>query len=329
MASMQPGSFTITPTGPFSLAEAATFGFGQRAGASWDGVMRLAFCLDGYADQVGVEVRQDQRGTQDEAGQPDGTGTPGGAGTVRCVVHGPAGADLNRVRDQVARVLSLDHDGREFTRVGERDPVIGRLQAVAPGLRPPLFYSPYEAAAWCVLSARRPARQMMQARDRLSHAHGQVFDLAGEQLAALPTPGQLLAIDSFPGIPADRMPRLHGVARAALDGRLDAAWLLDQGPERAMAGLQALDGIGPFYSSLIVIRGTGFTDVLPVNEPRVLDLAGRLYQLGGPPSEAEFRRLAQPWKPLRTWAAVLIRAAAARLLGEAGTGQAGAPAGVR
>ena len=275
---MQLGSFTITPSGPFSLAEAATFGFGQRAGGSWDGVMRLAFCLDGYEDQVGVEVRQDETGQPDEAGQDKASQQE----AVHCVVHGPAGADLDRVRDQVARVLSLDHDGREFTRVGERDPVIGRLQAAAPGLRPPLFYSPYEAAAWCVLSARRPARQMMQARDRLSHAHGQVFDLAGEQLAALPTPGQLLAIDSFPGIPADRMPRLHGVARAALDGPLDAARLLEQGPEGAMASLQELGGIGPFYSSLIVVRGTGFTDVLPVNEPRALNLAGQLYELDGP-----------------------------------------------
>ncbi len=326
---MQLGSFTITPSGPFSLAEAATFGFGQRAAGRWAGVMRLAFCLDGYEDQVGVEVRQDETGQPDEAGPQDKASQQDQAGTVHCVVHGPAGADLDRVRDQVARVLSLDHDGREFTRVGERDPVIGRLQAAAPGLRPPLFYSPYEAAAWCVLSARRPARQMMQARDRLSHAHGQVFDLAGEQLAALPTPGQLLAIDSFPGIPADRMPRLHGVARAALDGRLDAARLLEQGPEGAMASLQELGGIGPFYSSLIVVRGTGFTDVLPVNEPRALNLAGQLYELDGPPSEAEFRTLAQPWKPLRTWAVVLIRAAAPRILGGAGAGPAGAPAGVR
>jgi len=36
-------TFTITPRGPFSLAEAATFGFGQRGDANWDGVMRLAF----------------------------------------------------------------------------------------------------------------------------------------------------------------------------------------------------------------------------------------------------------------------------------------------
>ncbi len=313
---MELGSFTITPDGPFSLAEAATFGFGQRAGGGWDGVMRLAFCLDGYAGQVAAEVRQDQAGT--------GQAGTGQAGTVHCAVHGPPGTDLGRVRRQVERVLSLDHDGREFSRVGERDPVIGRLQAAAPGLRPPLFYSPYEAAVWCVLSARRPARQMMQVRERLGRAHGAVFELAGEQLAALPTPDQLLGVDSFPGIPADRIPRLHGVAQAALDGRLDADRLLAEGPERAMAGLQALNGIGPFYSALIVIRGTGFADVLPVGEPRVLDLAARLYQLDGPPSEAEFRALAQPWKPLRTWAAVLIRAAAARVLGGAG-----ASAGIR
>ena len=78
-----------------------------------------------------------------------------------------------------------------------------------------------------------------------------------------------------------------------------------------------------------MVRGTGFTDVLPVSEPRVLDLAGQLYQLDAPPSEAAFRTLAQPWKPLRTWAAVLIRAAAPRVLGGAAAGQAGAPARVR
>ena len=227
---------------------------------------------------------------------------------MRGTAYLPPGTDPAAVRDQVARVLSLDHDATEFARVGERDPVIGRLQAAAPGLRPPLFYSPYEAAAWAVLSARRPARQMMQVRALLTATHGAVFELAGEQLAALPTPDQLLGVDSFPGIPADRIPRLHGVAQAALDGRLDADRLQGEGPEAAMTGLQALNGIGPFYSALIVIRGTGFADVLPVGEPRVLDLAARLYQLDAPPSEAEFRALAQPWKPLRTWAAVLIRA---------------------
>jgi DNA-3-methyladenine glycosylase II len=33
--------------------------------------------------------------------------------------------------------------------------------------------------------------------------------------------------------------------------------------EEAMRDMQRLDGIGPFYSALIVIRATGHTDVLP------------------------------------------------------------------
>ena len=288
-------SFTISPQGPFSLAEAAAFGFGQRDGRDANGVMRLAFCVDGYTEQVGVEVRQDA------------------AGDVHAMAFMRPGIDPGAVRAQVARVLSLDYDASEFVRIGDRDPVIGRLQAAAPGLRPPLFYSPYEAAAWSVLSARRPARQMMQVRALLSEAHGRVFDLAGQRLAAFPTPGQLLRIGSFPGVGADKMERLHGVARAALEGRLDVGALKAMGPDSAMAELQSIKGIGPFYSALIVVRGTGFTDVLPVNEPRALALAAQLYGLDEPLSEAQFRDLAQSWRPFRTWAVVLIRAASGRL----------------
>ena len=92
--------------------------------------------------------------------------------------------------------------------------------------------------------------------------------------------------------------------------------LLALGPDAAAAELQQIKGIGPFYSSLIVIRGTGFADVLPVAEPQALALAGRLYDLDGPVSAERLAELAEPWKPLRTWAVVLIRAAGPRLLGD-------------
>src|SRR6266704_3072631 len=92
--------------------------------------------------------------------------------------------------------------------------------------------------------------------------------------------------------------------------------LLALGPEAAAAELQQIKGIGPFYSSLIVIRATGFADVLPVAEPLALALTGRLYDLDGPVAADRFAELAEPWKPLRTWAVVLIRAAGPRLLGD-------------
>jgi DNA-3-methyladenine glycosylase II len=284
--------FTIEPEGAFSLKELALFGFGQRESEAWDGVMRLAFCLDGYRRQVGVEVRQDADG-------------------VHCTVHG--GGHLDAVRRQVARVLSLDFDGRLLDAVGERDQVVARLLHAAPGLRPPLFYSPYEAAVWVVMSARRPRRQIAEVRRQLSEAHGRVFELAGRRLAALPTPEHLLSVEAVPGLNAEKVRRMHAVARAALEGRLDVNRLQELGPDAAQLDLRSLPGVGPFYSALIVVRASGFADVLPVDEPQLLGLMARLYGLTGPPSPEQLAVLAEPWRPLRTWVAVLIRAAAPRL----------------
>jgi DNA-3-methyladenine glycosylase II len=284
--------FTIRPKGPFSLEEAANFGFGQRIDPTWDGVMRLAFCVDGYRDQVGVEVRQNDL-------------------SVECVLHGEADATV--MERQVARVLSLDFDGEAFLEIGRRDPIIGRLQAAAPGLRPPLFYSPYEAAAWSIISARRPARQMAEVRRHLSEEYGRVFELAGQRVAALPTPEQLLRVVSFAGLTPDKVERLHGVARAAIAGTLDVERIQGMGPEAAMEDLRSLKGIGPFYSALIVMRGSGFADVA-VTEPKAMELAAKLYGLPRPPTEEEFLAMAERWRPFRTWAIVLIRAAGSRVL---------------
>ncbi len=285
-------TMTVIPQGPFELSELATFGFGHTVAPRWDGAMRMAFTLDGYAEQAGAVVTQDAEGVH-----------------IECVGDAPA----QKISDQVSRVLSLDLDGTVFTEIGRRDPVLGRLQAAAPGLRPPQFYSAYEAAAWAVLSARRPSTQMAVLRRRLSETHGRTFDLAGERVAAFPTPDQLLAVDEFDGVPEVKIRRLHGIARAALDGELDTAEIRTEDPEAAMRRLQRLPGIGPFYSSLIVIRACGRADVLPDNEPRALAAAGRLYGFDRPVTSAELRTLAKAWEPMPTWAVVLIRAASSRL----------------
>jgi DNA-3-methyladenine glycosylase II len=282
--------FEIEPQGQFSLPEAALFGFGPRDEKRFDGVMRLAFCLDGYHEQVGVELRQ----------SPDGG--------VHGVAHGTA--DVATVRAQVARVLSLDHDGDAFARVTRRDPALDKLRRTAPGLRPVLFHSPYEAAAWSVISARRARPQAIVLRERIGRAYGRVFTVAGVEQVAFPTPAALLTVDSVPGLPEQRVGWLHGVARAALDGRLDAATLAASDPDVAMAELRRIDGIGPFYAGLIQVRSTGVTDVLPDNEPRVLAQASTLY--GEDVTQESFAERAEQWRPWRTWACVLIRAVTGR-----------------
>ena len=66
---------------------------------------------------------------------------------------------------------------------------------------------------------------MAQVRARLSADHGRTFALAGVDLAAFPTPNQLLAVQQVDGLTDQKVARLHGVARAAQEGLLDAARL--------------------------------------------------------------------------------------------------------
>jgi DNA-3-methyladenine glycosylase II len=285
-------SFTITPTGAFSLDQAASFGFGPRE-AEAGGAMRLAFAADGSGAPTGVVVRE----------SPDGT--------ITGEVHGTTSAE--DARAQVARILSLEHDGTAWQEAGGRDEVLGDLQSRFSGLRPVLFHSPYEAAAWAVMVARTGRTQARQVRRFIAERFGQTFELAGEPIAAFPSAEALLEIDEpIPSLTNEKRLRLQGIAHAELEGRLDVTHLRELGPEDAAAELQQLRGIGPFSSSLIVLRAVGFTDVLPVDQPRVQEAVERAYGITTPLTPERFAALAEPWRPFRTWATVLMRVAGER-----------------
>ncbi len=76
-------------------------------------------------------------------------------------------------------------------------------------------------------------------------------------------------------------------------------------PDEAKAELQRLPGIGPFYSSLIVIRSSGRADVLP-DESHVREAVTQRY--GRDFTDREFADLAEGWRPFRTWVGVMLRA---------------------
>jgi DNA-3-methyladenine glycosylase II len=289
MATIEPA-----PKGPFDLQRIAGFGFGPDTGRAQpsEPVMRLAFCLDDLRGHAGVVVRQHEDGTVRGTSEGDG--------------------DPSSVKSQLARILSLDHDGEAWMAVGERDLVIGQLQRRYPGLRPPLFHSPYEAAAWAIISARRPARQAATTRQAIAERYGRTFELAGEPLAAFPTPRRLLEVEPMKGLPEVKVKRLQAIAEAALTGQLAPERLRRMNPDEALVDLQTLPGMGPFYAMLVLVRSSGHSDLLPRGERRVLACAAHYYALDAPPSPERFAKLAELWRPFRTWATVLLRYAGGR-----------------
>ncbi len=286
--------FTIEPRGAFSLAAAARFIDGWPPAAKVtevrDEAVRLCFALDSFLGHAGVLLTQEDGSVHVEAC---------GAG------------DEEELRRQVGRILSLDHDAAGLEEVLDHDPVAAALHREAGSLRPVLFHSPYEAAIWAVLSARTHPSHAQALREELSRRHGRVLEVAGVETAAAPLPQQLAELDSLPALSDEKARRLRGVAGAALEGALDPSSLREAEPAEALERLQRIRGIGPFYAGLILVRSAGVTDVLPPGgEPRLRKAVGEAYGLGGPASEDELVRIAEGWRPYRTWVALLMRAAA-------------------
>jgi DNA-3-methyladenine glycosylase II len=274
--------------GPFDLTACARFAEGLMPGAVAEpGRLRLAFPVEPGWRPAGVLVQQ---------AEPDGP--------VRARVFADP-SDVDHVLAQTARILSLDVDGEQFPAVGARDPVVAELQRRYPGLRPVSFHSPYEAACWAIMSHRIRITQAASIRRQLAERFGTPVDVADVQVPTFPAPAALP--ERIPLVSQVKSDRLHGVAKAALEGRLEAAELRALPPDQALARLRELPGIGPFSAELILLRGAALPDGLPAAEPRLHDEMAHQYGLSEP-STADLTEVAEAWRPYRTWVALLLRA---------------------
>jgi DNA-3-methyladenine glycosylase II len=224
------------------------------------------------------------------------------------------------VERQVARAFSLDVDATAYPEVGVREPKVGRLMEALPGLRPVCFTSPYETATWAVMSQRISMAQAGAIKARLIAEHGHPLQLGGVEVRSFPSPERLLEVESVPGLAAEKVERLHGVARAALAGLLDCSTLRALGDEDGPASVRVIPGIGPFWSSGIYLRGCGIQDVFP-DEPVSFAALGRLHGIGDSPTAEQVRELTDTYSPFRMWVCFLLRVAVNRGLidGVAGT----------
>jgi DNA-3-methyladenine glycosylase II len=294
-------SFELVPQGPFSLGASAAFleGFSPAAHRAADegGHLHLAFVPDGEEAAAGVCLRQ-----------PDGV-------VVGEVFGEP---DPGVVREQVTRILSLDVDGSGFPEVGRRDPVVGGLQGRWPGLRPVGFFSPYEAAAWALIGHRIRIVQAARVKERMAAELGQAVDIHGDVRHAFPGPGRLAGLEGFPGLFARKVENLRALGDAAADGRLDGARLRGLPREQALAELKQLQGIGDFSAELVLLRGAGDPDHLPVHEPRLCRGAAIAYDLDEPPDREWLEHHAEAWRPYRTWVVLLLRVLLETETGEIG-----------
>jgi DNA-3-methyladenine glycosylase II len=156
-----------------------------------------------------------------------------------------------------------------------------------------------------LIGHRITIQQTRRIRQRMSEELGAKIAVAGQTFAAFPDPNVLLGIDEFPGVSSLKIDRLHGAARAALDGTLDREHLRSIPEADAIKQLRKIDGVGEFFAEGILMRGAGLVDAVTNDDmtPRAIEL---LYHLKERPDHAAVVRRAQAWRPYRMWALVLL-----------------------
>ena len=126
-----------------------------------------------------------------------------------------------------------------------------------------------------------------------------------------PTPEELLADDpdelrTAAGLSRAKTASLRSLAEHVLDGRLRLDALADLPDEEVIAELVAVKGIGEWSADMFLMFQLGRPDVLAVGDLGIRRAVQRAYGLEELPAAAELTALAEPWRPHRTAACLLL-----------------------
>ena len=189
------------------------------------------------------------------------------------------------------RLLDLDADPAAVAAHLEPDPVLGELVRRRPGLRVPGCAGGFELAVRAIVGQQV---SVAGARTIL----GRLAALYGGAPGRFPGPAVLAEVD--PGalpFPRTRGEALRELARLAAGGELD----LDAGadPQATRSRLLGIRGIGPWTAEYIAMRALGDPDAWL---PGDVGVRHALERLGQPPGERVALKLAEAWRPWRSYA---------------------------
>jgi AraC family transcriptional regulator of adaptative response / DNA-3-methyladenine glycosylase II len=208
------------------------------------------------------------------------------------------------VVDRVRKLFDLDADPLQIATHLSSDRRLRALLNARPGVRVPGVWDGFEIAVQALVG--RQVIDSTRSVARLVQAFGKPVETSVEGLTHLfPRPEVLADADlSSVGIRGTSATRIRSLARAVCKGALTFG--VSRTLENTLSHLQSLRGIRSSEAHYIAMRAFGEPDAFPF---AILGLHAPVGATRIPGSIAEFRRIAESWRPWRAYAAMQLWAA--------------------
>lgn len=189
------------------------------------------------------------------------------------------------------------------------DPVIAALAERFPGLRPLSDGSLFEGAVTSIVGQSISVAAAAVTQAKLAALFTEPLPVAGRDFRPLPTARQLATAEPTlirrSGVTMKRAEAIRHLALVALRGRLPTAAEARADPDRAIAALIALPGIGRWTAESTLLWGIGAADAHPTGDIALLRAARLAYDRPDM-TLRDLDALSEEWRPARSLAARLL-----------------------
>jgi len=223
---------------------------------------------------------------------------------VRLDVHASGFSCLMKVVWRVRRMLDLDADPMVLEAFFGDDPLLGPTLSRHSGLRVPVCWDAFEFAVRAIVGQLVSVGVATKLVGNIVEAFAENLSLPAPKGIenVFPSPSCLQGANMRPcGLTRNKAAAITGLAQAVIRGTFDLEKPSDL--DTFIQQCMALRGIGEWTAQTIAMRGRGDADAFPGSD---LGIVKALSAAGQPLKPAHIRKMAERWRPLRSYAAMLL-----------------------
>ena len=214
--------------------------------------------------------------------------------------------------DRLSAFLGLRDDLSGFYALAEADPLFAPILQELFGYHPVRFPTPFEAAAWAILSQRNRMTTARNMHQKLVCRFGHSAELDGTVCWAFPEPHELAGLSEGDlAVVARSLRRGEYLIEAARAFTMASPEFLHEAPSSELEDwLRGINGIGPWSAGFILLRGLGCSESFPLMDLRIVEAASRVYGRGLTLAASDLKRIAKGYGPWQGHWAQYLRLAA-------------------